>query len=174
MNPTAKRAAYDDPVTLAVPGGRLTLDASYVDGTADEIGRQAREYREGSRTAFDLSVRYPDGFTGRVMGAMAAIPYGETRTYGDIAADLDSAPQSVGAACGRNPVPLIVPCHRVVAAEGLGGFSAEGGPELKRRLLEHERSDTVQVTLDDAGGDLGSGSDGGDDSGAGGDTGADQ
>ncbi|MXR40872.1 methylated-DNA--[protein]-cysteine S-methyltransferase [Halobaculum sp. WSA2] len=153
MDPTAKRAAYDDPVTLAVPGGRLTLDASSVDAAADEIRRQAREYREGSRTAFDLSVRYPDGFTGRVMGAMATIPYGETRTYGDIAEDLDSAPQSVGAACGRNPVPLIVPCHRVVAAEGLGGFSAEGGPELKRRLLEHERSDSVQVTLDEAGGD---------------------
>ncbi|WP_431357883.1 methylated-DNA--[protein]-cysteine S-methyltransferase [Halobaculum rarum] len=148
-------------MTLAVPGGQLTLDASYVDATADEIERQAREYREGSRTAFDLSVRYPDGFTGRVMGAMAAIPYGETRTYGEVAADLDNAPQAVGAACGRNPVPLVVPCHRVVAAEGLGGFSADGGPELKRRLLEHERSDSVQVTLDGTGGDPTAGFDGG-------------
>nr|WP_284063342.1 methylated-DNA--[protein]-cysteine S-methyltransferase [Halobaculum sp. SYNS20] len=123
--------------------------------------RQAREYREGNRTAFDLPVRYPDGFTGRVMGAMATIPYGETRTYGDIAADLDNAPQSVGAACGRNPVPLIVPCHRVVAVEGLGGFSAEGGPELKRHLLDHERSDSVQATLDGGGraADRGSGAD---------------
>ncbi|SHH28078.1 methylated-DNA--[protein]-cysteine S-methyltransferase [Halobaculum gomorrense] len=149
MDSTAKRAADGDPVTIAVPGGRLTLDASYVDADADEIRRQAREYREGARTAFDLRVRYPDGFTGRVMGAMAAIPYGETRTYGDIAADLDSAPQSVGAACGRNPIPLVVPCHRVVAADGIGGFSAEGGPELKRHLLAHERSDSVQTTLGD-------------------------
>jgi methylated-DNA-[protein]-cysteine S-methyltransferase len=151
MDPTAKRAAYDDPVSVAVPGGRLTLDASYVGADADEIRRQAREYREGTRTAFDLPVRYPDGFTGRVMRAMAAIPYGETRTYGDVAADLDSAPQSVGAACGRNPIPLVVPCHRVVAEDGLGGFSAEGGPELKRRLLAHERSDSVQTTLGDGG-----------------------
>ncbi|GAA0219720.1 methylated-DNA--[protein]-cysteine S-methyltransferase [Halobaculum roseum] len=150
MDPTAKRAEYDDPVTVAVPGGRLTLDASYVDAEAEEIRGQAREYREGTRTAFDLDVRYPDGFTGRVMGAMAAIPYGETRTYGDLADDLDNAPQPVGAACGRNPVPLVVPCHRVVAADGLGGFSADGGPELKRHLLDHERSDSVQVTLGDA------------------------
>lgn len=153
MDPTAKRAAYDDPVTLAVPGGRLTIDASYVDAETEEIRRQAREYREGTRTTFELSVRYPDGFTGRVMAAMRAIPYGETQTYGEVAADLDNAPQSVGAACGRNPVPIVVPCHRVVAADGIGGFSAEGGPELKRHLLDHERSDSVQVTLDDAGGD---------------------
>jgi len=172
MDPTSKRATDDDPVTLAVPGGRLTLDASSVDAATEEIRRQAREYRAGSRTAFDLSVRYPAGFTGRVMSAMATIPYGETRTYGDIAEDLDSAPQSVGAACGRNPVPLIVPCHRVVAAEGLGGFSAEGGPELKRRLLEHERSDSVQVTLDDAGAGTHGEALGGDDGGNDGDAGA--
>ncbi|WP_435065037.1 methylated-DNA--[protein]-cysteine S-methyltransferase [Halobaculum sp. EA56] len=140
-------------MTVEVPGGRLTLDAAYVGADADEIRRQAREYREGRRREFDLPVRYPNGFTGRVMGAMAAIPYGETRTYGEVAADLDSAPQAVGAACGRNPIPLVVPCHRVVAADGVGGYSAEGGPELKRRLLDHERSGSVQTTLADADGD---------------------
>lgn len=153
MDPTAKTAAYDDPLTVDVPGGRLTLDAAFVDADADDIRRQVREYREGTRTAFDLPVRYPDGFTGRVMGAMATIPYGETRTYADLARDLNSAPQAVGAACGRNPVPLVVPCHRVVAADGIGGFSAEGGPDLKRRLLDHERTDSVQTTLTAADGD---------------------
>jgi methylated-DNA-[protein]-cysteine S-methyltransferase len=73
------------------------------------------------------------------MDAMAAIPYGETRTYGDLAADLDTSPVAVGGACGRNPVPLVVPCHRVVGHDGLGGFSAEGGVDLKRALLAHER-----------------------------------
>ncbi|MFC7137061.1 methylated-DNA--[protein]-cysteine S-methyltransferase [Halobaculum litoreum] len=137
-------------MTLTVPGGELVVDAAYVDAPTDEIRRQAREYRTGSRESFDLPVRYPDGFLGRVMGAMAAIPYGETRTYGDVAADLGNAPQPVGAACGRNPVPLLVPCHRVVAADGVGGFSAAGGPALKRRLLDHERSESVQTTLADA------------------------
>ena len=152
MDATAKTRAYDDPVTLAVPGGELVLDAAYVDAPADEIRRQAREYCAGTREAFDLPVRYPNGFLGRVMGAMAAIPYGETRTYGDIATDLGNAPQPVGAACGRNPIPLVVPCHRVVAADGLGGVSAAGGPALKRRLLDHERSESVQTTLADAAG----------------------
>jgi len=142
-----------DPLTVAVPGGKLTLDAALVDADDETIRRQAREYREGVREAFDLPVRRPSGFTGRVMGAIAAIPYGETRTYGEIAATLDNAPQPVGAACGRNPVPLVVPCHRVVAADGVGGFSADGGPALKRRLLDHECDDTRQTTLDGHGGD---------------------
>ncbi|MFC7096094.1 methylated-DNA--[protein]-cysteine S-methyltransferase [Halobaculum marinum] len=150
MDPTANAARERDPVTVGVPGGRITLDAAYVDAPTAEIRRQVREYRDGSRREFDLPLRYPDGFTGRVMGAMSTIPYGETRTYGELAADLGNAPQPVGAACGRNPIPLLIPCHRVVAADGVGGFSAEGGPELKRRLLEHERSGSVQTTLADS------------------------
>ena len=145
MQPTAETVDEPDPVTVAVPGGEITLDAAFVDAEEAAIRRQAREYRE----AFDLPVSYPAGFTGLVMGAIAAIPYGETRTYGEIATALDNAPQPVGAACGRNPVPLVVPCHRVVAADGPGGFSAAGGPALKRRLLDHERDDTLRTTLRD-------------------------
>jgi len=78
------------------------------------------------------------------MEAMAAIPHGETRTYGD----LGTAPAAIGSACGRNPVPVIVPCHRVVGAGSLGGFSAGGGVEAKRALLDHERVDgSVQSDL---------------------------
>jgi methylated-DNA-[protein]-cysteine S-methyltransferase len=72
------------------------------------------------------------------MAAMAAIPYGETSTYGDLAQELDTAPVAVGTACSRNPVPLVVPCHRVVGVDSLGGYSAGDGLALKERLLELE------------------------------------
>jgi len=83
------------------------------------------------------------------MRAMAAIPSGETRTYGDLADSLDTAPVAVGGACGRNPVPLAVPCHRVVGATTLGGFSLDCQRPLavKRRLLEHEGALPTQTRL---------------------------
>ncbi|MFC5971548.1 methylated-DNA--[protein]-cysteine S-methyltransferase [Halomarina salina] len=110
-----------------------------LDRSASDLREQVRAYEAGERTTFDVGVAYPDDFTGRVMRAMSEIPRGETRTYGDIAADLDTSAIAVGGACGRNPLPLVVPCHRVVAADGsLGGYSASGGLETKRRLLVHE------------------------------------
>ncbi len=119
---------------------QMEIDESLIAAEADEIQKQAAEYTAGERKGFDLEVAYPDSFTGAVMTAMAGVPRGETRTYGEIADVLDTAPIAVGQACGRNPVPLIVPCHRVVGADGLGGFS--GGDEdrlgLKERLLELE------------------------------------
>ncbi|ELZ26190.1 methylated-DNA--protein-cysteine methyltransferase [Halogeometricum pallidum JCM 14848] len=115
------------------------MDESYLDADPETVRERVREYERGDRTAFDVEVAYPDTFTGRVMRAMSEIPYGETRTYGELAAELDTSPVAVGQACGRNPVPLVVPCHRVVGAGGrLVGFSAEGGVELKRRLLDGE------------------------------------
>lgn len=69
---------------------------------------------------------------------MSAIPYGETVTYGDIAKELGLPPQAVGQACGANSIPIVIPCHRVVGADGLGGFSARGGVETKVALLRHE------------------------------------
>ncbi|WP_049917223.1 methylated-DNA--[protein]-cysteine S-methyltransferase [Halogeometricum pallidum] len=122
-----------------VHGAALELDESYLDADPETVRERVREYERGDRTAFDVEVAYPDTFTGRVMRAMSEIPYGETRTYGELAAELDTSPVAVGQACGRNPVPLVVPCHRVVGAGGrLVGFSAEGGVELKRRLLDGE------------------------------------
>jgi methylated-DNA-[protein]-cysteine S-methyltransferase len=76
-----------------------------------------------------------------VWQAMRSIPIGQTRTYGDIAKQLGSSAQAVGTACGRNPIPLIVPCHRVVGANGLGGFMGYGAGDtvnIKRWLLKHE------------------------------------
>ncbi len=116
------------------------LDGSLVAASPDEIRRQVCEYADGDRREFDLDVSYPDTFTGRVMAAMAEIPRGETRTYGDLADALDTAPVAVGQACGRNPVPIVVPCHRVVSADGLGGYSSGGNDRLglKKRLLDLE------------------------------------
>ena len=124
---------------LDVLGGPLDVDLGYLDVDADDLRRQVRAYVDGERRAFDVEVAFPDSFVGRTMRAMAAIPYGETRTYGDLAADLGTAARAVGGACGRNPVPLVVPCHRVVRADGgLGGYSSPGGVALKRALLDHE------------------------------------
>jgi len=75
---------------------------------------------------------------------MQAIPLGDTRTYGEIARDVGASAQSVGQACGRNPIPIIIPCHRVMGAQGLTGFSAPGGVETKVALLRHEGASTAQ------------------------------
>jgi methylated-DNA-[protein]-cysteine S-methyltransferase len=85
-------------------------------------------------------------FERRVYAAASAIPVGETRTYGQIAASVGEpgAARAVGRALGRNPVPIIVPCHRVLAADGrTGGFSAPGGVSTKMKLLEIERARTA-------------------------------
>lgn len=78
----------------------------------------------------------------KVWQVMLAIPRGKTRSYGELAAELKSAAQAVGQACGANPIPVIIPCHRVVGKSGLGGFMhhASGGPlDIKRWLLAHEQ-----------------------------------
>ena len=122
-----------------VLGDAIEIDESYLSATPAEIRDQVREYERGDRRDFDLEVSFPDGLTGDVMRAMAAIPYGETRTYGDLAAELGTVPIAVGGACGRNPVPVVVPCHRVVGSDGgLRGYSAADGIATKRRLLELE------------------------------------
>jgi len=104
-----------------------------------EAAAQLDAYFAGKLTRFDLPLA-PAGsaFEGRVWTAMAAIPYGETRCYGELAASVGSAPRAVGRACGRNPIPIVIPCHRVLARTGLGGYSGEGGLTTKRHLLALE------------------------------------
>jgi methylated-DNA-[protein]-cysteine S-methyltransferase len=70
--------------------------------------------------------------------ALCAIPFGETRTYSDLAADLGVPAQAIGQTCGSNPIPILIPCHRVLAANSLGGFSGAGGVEAKVALLKLE------------------------------------
>lgn len=77
-------------------------------------------------------------FRERVWKAIRDIPWGEVRTYKDIAREAGGCPQAVGGACGANPLPLITPCHRVVAANGLGGYGGNMNSKTKIWLLEHE------------------------------------
>jgi methylated-DNA-[protein]-cysteine S-methyltransferase len=105
---------------------------------------QLQAYLEDARFEFDLPLKLA-GTHHRlaVWEAMQRIPPGRTRTYGEVAAELRSSPRAVGGACGANPIPLVVPCHRIVAAGGsLGGFMGERGEgfeiAIKRWLLEHE------------------------------------
>ena len=82
-------------------------------------------------------------FQQRVWQVIASIPYGQVVTYGDIARILGSAPRAVGQACGKNPLPIIIPCHRVISATGLGGFSLSNDSfelGIKRWLLTHENA----------------------------------
>ncbi|MCA3303210.1 MAG: methylated-DNA--[protein]-cysteine S-methyltransferase [Roseomonas sp.] len=101
---------------------------------------QLQDYFDGKRMSFNLPLA-PEGsnFQKRVWAALCAIPPGETRSYADIARAIGSAPRAVGGANGANPIPLFIPCHRVIAADGsLGGYSGGDGPATKRYLLDHE------------------------------------
>lgn len=105
----------------------------------DAAEAQIAAYFDGTLTRFDLPLRVEAGaFQRQVCDAIAAIPQGETRTYGEIAADLGQSAQAVGRGCGGNPIPLLIPCHRVLGADGLGGFSGGVGVETKVWLLRHE------------------------------------
>jgi methylated-DNA-[protein]-cysteine S-methyltransferase len=104
-----------------------------------EAVRQLAAYFAGALSQFDLPLM-PAGsrFENRVWAAMQTIPFGETRCYGDLAATVGSAPRPVGRACGKNPIPIVIPCHRVLAKAGLGGYSGAGGLATKQRLLALE------------------------------------
>ncbi len=104
---------------------------------------QLQAYLDNANFEFDLPLKLA-GTHHRlaVWEAMQRIPAGRTRTYGELATELHSSARAVGGACGANPIPVVVPCHRVIASSGLGGFmgSRDEGFELgiKRWLLEHE------------------------------------
>ncbi len=103
-----------------------------------EAVRQLNAYFAGALTAFDLPLALGQGFQARFLAVLCDIPFGETRTYGDLAKALGVSAQAIGQACGANPLPVIVPCHRVLGASGLGGYSGAGGVETKVWLLRHE------------------------------------
>jgi methylated-DNA-[protein]-cysteine S-methyltransferase len=114
------------------------------DPVAEQAALQVERYLLDADHAFSLPLKEAGSdFQRRVWAAISAIPRGSVRTYGQIARDIGSAPRAVGQACGRNWFPLIIPCHRVTASGGLGGFSNhddENGFHLsvKRWLLRHE------------------------------------
>ena len=112
------------------------------DDLSRQVAAQLAAYFDDARFVFQLPLKsVGTDFQRRVWAAISAVPRGTSRTYGDLARDLESVPRAVGQACGANAYPLVIPCHRVVAAAGLGGFahSRDGFlPEVKRWLLRHE------------------------------------
>lgn len=100
---------------------------------------QVTAYFSGKLRDFDLPMQVAGSpFQQQVCTQIAAIPYGDTVTYGEIAKTLGAPAQAVGRGCGGNPIPLFIPCHRVLGATGLGGFSGGSGVETKVWLLRHE------------------------------------
>ena len=130
---------------VGFPSGSKAKSAEPVWERNDEpfvdVARQLGEYFDGKRRRFDLDVEPgASGFQADVLDALRRIPYGQTRTYGDVARDIrrPKAVRAVGAANGRNPLPIVIPCHRVIGRDGdLTGFG--GGLAAKRYLLDLER-----------------------------------
>jgi len=146
---TQRRLSFDSPVgPLTVTerdGAVVALDwQGEANGGGSpllaEARRQLEAYFTGGLAAFDLPVA-PDGtpHQQKVWQAMLEIPFGAHQTYGALSAAIGSSPRAVGTACGRNPIPIIIPCHRVLAAGGgIGGYSGSGGTATKRYLLSLE------------------------------------
>ncbi|MGR1582677.1 methylated-DNA--[protein]-cysteine S-methyltransferase [Thalassobius sp. S69A] len=133
----------EDGAIVRCAWGRGGKDCSELLARAE---RQLHEYFQEQRRQFDLPLKPSgSGFQQRVCDAMRAIPFGQTRTYGEIAADLGVSAQAVGQGCGGNPLPILIPCHRVLGARGLGGFSGRGGVETKVWLLRHEGAAGVLI-----------------------------
>ena len=142
--------------SLDTPIGPLTVDAQdgainrvrWVEDPSGEVTPelqaalgQLRAYFDGDLERFDLPLHVEGSDLQRaVCDAMYAIPMGETRTYGDLAAELGVPAQAIGGACGGNPIPVIIPCHRFLGATSLGGLSGMGGVETKVWLLRHENA----------------------------------
>lgn len=128
--------AADGAVTRLIWGQSGTL----TDGPLfAQLQVEMTAYFDGSLTAFTVPLA-PRGtaFQHDFYAALCAIPFGEIRTYGDLAKLLGVSAQAIGQACGANPIAILIPCHRVLAANGLGGYSGEGGVEAKVALLRLE------------------------------------
>lgn len=151
----------DESAVLAAPFGRLgvaahagvltgiaflpadtPLRAPISDGVCAQLAQELASYWDAPQHVFQLPWRAEGTlFQQRVWQVMLQIPPGQTLSYGQVAQQLASAPRAVGGACGRNPLPIVIPCHRIVAAGGLGGFNQgrdEGLLGVKRWLLRHE------------------------------------
>jgi methylated-DNA-[protein]-cysteine S-methyltransferase len=129
----------EPPTDPAILDAMAAISALLADGDAD-------------LSAIPVDLAQVPAFNRRVYDLVRAIPPGRTRTYGDVATELGEpgAAQAVGQAMGHNPVPIVVPCHRVVAAGGrLGGFSARGGNQTKRRMLEIEGAGAGAAVADE-------------------------
>lgn len=135
------------PLTVFAEGGHIiVIEAGGVPGPGSddpllaEARTQIDAYFDGKLKDFNLPLA-PHGTPRQreIWHAMANIPYGETCTYGDLARALGSAARAIGGACGANPIPIVIPCHRVLGAgNAMGGYSFADGTDTKRRLLALE------------------------------------
>ena len=128
--------ATDGAVTRLIWGRSGTLTEGPLHA---QLRQEMAAYFAGTLTRFTVPLD-PGGnaFQQRFLAALSAIPYGETRTYGDLAQELTVSAQAIGQACGANPIAILIPCHRVLGANGLGGYSGAGGIEAKVALLRLE------------------------------------
>ncbi|MEM6390998.1 MAG: methylated-DNA--[protein]-cysteine S-methyltransferase [Pseudomonadota bacterium] len=140
------------PFWIRVADGAVTASgwgfqkAEGKDAVLAQAVSEVQRYFSGECLQFTVPVAPAvAGFTARVLDQIAAIPYGETREYGDIARALGAPAQAVGQACGANPIPVLIPCHRVLSARGLGGFSGAGGVETKVALLRLEGAASLLI-----------------------------
>jgi len=108
----------------------------------DRVHRQLENYLQGEPTAFDVPLMTQGSeFQQKVWTELEAIPSGQTRTYGEIARKIGSSARAIGGACKRNPIAVLVPCHRVVSASGAGGYAGDtdgDNMQVKLWLLHHE------------------------------------
>ena len=139
------------PLTLVEEDGGITRlewrpgNAAQTEALS-KAAAQLNEYFSGSRTNFDLPLAPKVSDTQKVfLSALQRIPFGTTRTYGELAQDLGLSAQGVGQLCGSNPIPILIPCHRVLGQTSLGGYSGAGGIETKVWLLKHERADGLLI-----------------------------
>ena len=127
---------------LAAPAAsKVQVTNASADPLVVKACKQVLQYLQQPEARFDLPLtQQGTAFQQRVWQAIASIPLGEVRTYGELAHEIGSGPRAVANACGANKLPLLVPCHRVVAQHGLGGFmqGKENGLLIKQWLLKHE------------------------------------
>lgn len=128
---------------LAKLAGAVSPRILHAPGRLDEVSRQIEEYFAGRRTAFDIPLDFclSSGFRRNVLAHLSEIAYGRTESYAQVAAAAGSpkAVRAVGTACATNPLPIVVPCHRVVRSDGtFGGYA--GGPQAKQTLLALEEA----------------------------------
>lgn len=163
LAPSKECPSWD--AVIAAPFGKLGILTEMVDGSlmvsqlvylgddellkspetdlAKELEKQFKSYFKHPTFKFDLPLKpFGTAFQQRVWAEIGKIDCGEVKTYGELARAIKSAPRAVGQACGSNPYPLIVPCHRVISATGIGGFAHQAGEGFHRNvklwLLQHE------------------------------------
>jgi methylated-DNA-[protein]-cysteine S-methyltransferase len=123
------------------PSDALQIAKQSSNALVKQACQQIMAYLQNPHQAFNIPLsQHGTAFQQRVWQAIAAIPCGQVRTYGELSTEIGSGPRAVANACGANNLPLVVPCHRVVAQSGLGGFmqGKQGGLHIKQWLLQHE------------------------------------